>query len=336
MELDAADYRGPYHLGYLYVCSEGKEGEGLELYRRAMELAPEEHGIRAEYARVLYNLGRAAEAEAALLELLDVGGENAYTYCWLGFVEQRKEQPDLARAREYYAKGIARLEEDGYNPADYAAAFDELAVLAAGAGDSAQALDCIDALVGFDVVNYLDAFETDEAFEALRAEARYAQIMERAREEHRQYLEEYCTVMPGQKAPDFKLRDVRGETVKLKDYRGKLVVLNIWATWCGPCRVEIPDLSSLHNDYRDKGVVVLGASTDADMTPEELADAAEALGATYPILIADEKMIRKYIEKSGSIPETYFIGPDGRVLDFIVGTTNRRTLENKVKKYSLQ
>ncbi|UCH79220.1 MAG: redoxin domain-containing protein, partial [Candidatus Coatesbacteria bacterium] len=333
LELAPDDYRGPYFLGYLYACTEGKQEEGLALYRRAMELGPEEHAVRAEYGRVLLNLGRVAEAEEAFLKLLEVGGDNAYTLICLGYVEQQKEAPEAARARDYYARGVARLEEDGYDAAGFSFAYFNLAHLAAEAGDVDQALECINALLHIDLIEYKEAFETEEAFAAVRADPRYAELRAHADEHFNAYLEENCSVMPGKKAPDFKLEDLAGNKVRLKDFRGRLVLVNIWATWCGPCRAEIPDISAVYEEYKDKGVVVLGLSTDDELSGEELKEAAEAFGAAYPILRSDEKTTRAYIEKSGSIPETYFVGPDGRVLDFIVGRTNRLALETRVKKY---
>jgi peroxiredoxin len=332
MELEPDNYRGPYHLGYLYAFTEGREDEGLAMYRKAMELAPEEYGVRAEYGRVLLAMGRLADAEQAFLDLIEVAGESAFAYTCLGYVELQKENPDKGKAREWYAKGVGRMEADEADPSEYIFAYFDLARLAAEAGDTATALECMGALVHVDVINFRDAFATDPAFEAVRADAGYAQIMSHADEHFRQYVDEYCTVPPGEKAPDFKLHDLDGNKVKLKDLKGQLVLLNVWATWCGPCRVEIPDFSAIYEEYQGKGVAVLGMSTD-DLSAEDMREAAEALGATYPIVMADENTARKYIEKSGSIPETYFIGPDGRVLDFIVGTTNRQTLEYKIKKY---
>jgi peroxiredoxin/Tfp pilus assembly protein PilF len=318
MELAPDDYRGPHFLGFLYACTEGKEEEGLALYRRAMEMGPEEHAVRAEYGRVLLNLGRVAEAEEAFLKLLEVAGDNSYTLICLGYVELQKEAPEAARARDYYARGLARLDEDGYDAAGFTFAFYDLAGLAAEAGDVDQAKE---------------AFEAEEVFAAVRADARYAELRTHADEHFRAYLEENCTVMPGKKAPDFKLDDVAGNKVRLKDFRGQLVLLNIWATWCGPCRAEIPDIAAVYEEYKDKGVVVLGVSTDDELSADELKEAGEVFGATYPILISDDKTTRAYIEKSGSIPETYFIGPDGRVLDFICGRTDRLALETRVNKY---
>src|SRR5204863_9720194 len=68
----------------------------------------------------------------------------------------------------------------------------------------------------------------------------------------------------GSIAPDFELQDLSGKTVRLSDYKGKVVVLNFWATWCGPCRAEIPDLITLQSRYGPKGMVVLGLSMDAE------------------------------------------------------------------------
>jgi len=333
LELAPDDYRGPYFLGYLYVCTEGKEEEGLALYRRAMELGPEEQAVRTEYGHILLNLGRLGEAEEAFQKALEAGGENAYPLICLAYVEQQKETPEAARARDYYARGLARLEEDGYAPGNFNFAYFNLASLAAEAGDVDQALECVNALWHIDLIDYKEAFEAEEAFAAVRADPRYAELRAHADEHFRAYLEENCTVTPGKKAPDFKLEDLAGNKVRLKDFRGRLVLLNIWATWCGPCRAEIPDISAVYEEYEDKGVVVLGLSTDDELSTEELKEAAEAFGANYPILMSDEKTTRAYIEKSGSIPETYFVGPDGRVVDFIVGRTNRLALETRIKRY---
>jgi tetratricopeptide (TPR) repeat protein len=333
MDLAPDDYRGPYFLGYLYVCTEGKEEDGLALYRRAIELGPKEHAVRTEYGHVLLNMGRIADAEEAFTKSLDAVGDNAYTLICLGYVEQQKETTDAARARDFYGRGLARLQEDGYDAGNFTFGYNNLAELAAEAGDVDQAIECIDALMHINLIDYKEAFEAEPAFEAVRADPRYAEIRKHADEHFRGYLEENCTVMPGSKAPDFKLKDLAGNKVRLKDFRGRLVLLNIWATWCGPCRAEIPDISALYDEYKDKGVVVLGASTDGELDADELREAAQAFGATYPILMSDDKTTRAYIEKSGAIPETYFIGPDGTVLDFICGRTNRFALETRVKKY---
>jgi len=333
MALAPEQYRPCYHLAYVYVKTPGREDEGLALYRRAMELAADDYDIRAEYANVLVNLERLDDAARAYQDLLAAAGEKPYPYCALGYVEGCKEGGDLGRARDYYARGIALYEKEETDPCEYLWALYNLAELDVRAGDPGAAFAHAGTLVEHDPFTYLDVVEVDETFAALRADGkRFDEMMKGPRAAYRDWLKENATVMPGDKAPDFKLKNVEGRDVKLSDFKGQLVVLNIWATWCGPCRREIPDLSSFYEAYKDR-LVVLGVCTEEEMTPDDLKAAAADLGATYPQLVGSAKMDQDYIAKSGSIPETYIIGADGRVVDFILGSTNRDALERKVTKY---
>ena len=115
-------------------------------------------------------------------------------------------------------------------------------------------------------------------------------------------------------APDFTLQNLDGEAVTLSDYRGQWVVLNFWATWCGPCRTEIPAFSEFADENPD--VVVLGVATDGDA--ETLIPAARDLGITYPVLV-DPKGISASLYKVSTIPTTVVVSPDGTVETIHIG-----------------
>ena len=115
----------------------------------------------------------------------------------------------------------------------------------------------------------------------------------------------------GEEAPfDFTLSDMNGQQVDLRQYAGKPVLLNFWATWCGPCKVEIPELVALQDKYRDEGFTVLGVSID------DPADALKAFAAeykmNYPVLMADAAIQDAY-GPLFAIPVTFFIKKDGTV-----------------------
>jgi peroxiredoxin len=119
-------------------------------------------------------------------------------------------------------------------------------------------------------------------------------------------------------AADFILHDYRGQQVDLRDYAGKIVVLNFWATWCPPCRYEIPYLVQLRSDFDPADVAILGASidrgTEAQVRPL-LARFVRSLGINYPVLIdSDLRLIRQYVRRDLStvgVPMTFVFGRDG-------------------------
>ncbi len=108
-------------------------------------------------------------------------------------------------------------------------------------------------------------------------------------------------------APGFTLPDLSGQQVSLADFSGQTVVLNFWATWCGPCRMEIPTFSSFAED--NPGIPVLGIAVDG--TAPELRQASETLGITYPVLISDQTTKASYGVET--LPTTVVIGEDGAV-----------------------
>ncbi len=131
-------------------------------------------------------------------------------------------------------------------------------------------------------------------------------------------------------APALKLQSIEGKPVQLSDYKGKIVVLNFWATWCPPCRAEIPDLVSLQKQYAAQGVVVLGVSMD-EGGPAKVASFAKKYGINYPVVMGDEKTSVAY----GGIqvlPTTFIIDRKGNVVDALQGATDRAGFEEKIKR----
>lgn len=115
-------------------------------------------------------------------------------------------------------------------------------------------------------------------------------------------------------APDFTLKNLQGQDVSLKDFRGQVVFLNFWATWCGPCRIEKPTIEKLYQEFKDKGLVVLAISVDQGDSTQLVKSYMEEHNLSYQALLDPEQKIAKAYAVRG-IPITYLIDPEG----FIVG-----------------
>ena len=111
-------------------------------------------------------------------------------------------------------------------------------------------------------------------------------------------------------APDFTLRGTDGRNLRLQEQRGQVVLVNFWATWCGPCRQEMPHLNRLYDKYRDSGFTLLGVNIDDD--PRTAAATAAKLGLKFPVLLDTDKRVSKLYDL-GSMPATVLIDRDGRV-----------------------
>lgn len=132
----------------------------------------------------------------------------------------------------------------------------------------------------------------------------------------------------GHPAPDFTLTTLDGEAVSLSDLRGQAVLINFWATWCGPCRVEMPDIESVYNQYRDDGLVVLAVN---DAEPDGLVSGyVNDLGLSFPIGMDPSREVQRLYQVR-AFPSSYFIDREGVIQEAIFGSMTRPVIEDRVK-----
>ena len=135
----------------------------------------------------------------------------------------------------------------------------------------------------------------------------------------------------GKPAPEFALQSLDGKTIRLSDLRGKAVVVNFWATWCQPCRVEMPWFVELQKQYGPDGLQILGINADEDTSADELGKFAKGMGVNYPVLLGKEEVAQAY----GGIqflPVTVYVDRDGNVVDKVFGLKGRGEIEDDIKK----
>jgi len=132
-------------------------------------------------------------------------------------------------------------------------------------------------------------------------------------------------------APAWQLRDLEGRWVSSDQFKGKVVVLDFWATWCGPCRQEIPGYVDLQKKYADDGLVVIGVSLD-EGGPSVVKAFVQKLGVSYLILMSDDQIGRAFGGLQ-AIPTTFIIDRDGIIRDRKVGAVSAATFAARVRKY---
>ena len=121
------------------------------------------------------------------------------------------------------------------------------------------------------------------------------------------------TASAGEAASPFALRDVNGADVSLDQYKGQVVVLSFWATWCGPCKQEMPHLQKMYSDLKGQGLVVLSISSDDARTASQVKPFVSRMGYTFPVLLDKESKVTGAYNPTKTLPYTVVIGRDGQV-----------------------
>src|SRR5207249_3190599 len=127
-----------------------------------------------------------------------------------------------------------------------------------------------------------------------------------------------------QQVRDTKVETLEGESLKLSDYANKVIIVNIWATWCGPCRLEMPELVKMNNEFKSRGLVVLGLATKYNESndPEHVKEFVRSQQVTYKIIWDDGTLAAPLVEAVGArsvIPQSFVISRDGRIVKHFQG-----------------
>ncbi len=129
---------------------------------------------------------------------------------------------------------------------------------------------------------------------------------------------------------DFTMKDMNGADVRMSDYKGKVVLLNFWATWCGPCKVEIPDLVSLYTEHKASGLEILGVLAMDEPSGDDLRAFADAYKMNYPVFRANEDFEDAHGPLWG-LPTTFIIDRSGSICAKHMGPVTRETVEREIK-----
>jgi cytochrome c biogenesis protein CcmG/thiol:disulfide interchange protein DsbE len=137
----------------------------------------------------------------------------------------------------------------------------------------------------------------------------------------------YEPLVVGKPAPDFALTDLNDKPHRLSDFRGKVVFLNFWATWCAPCREEMPSMEVLNKSFEKDGLVVLAVSIDRVTTTKDIPPFVKSLNLTFPVLIDSWGITDKPYKRLG-VPETFIIDQQGIVREIIIGPKDWTRIDN--------
>ncbi len=132
-------------------------------------------------------------------------------------------------------------------------------------------------------------------------------------------------------APAFTLDRLNGDAFRLTEHRGKVVVLNFWATWCPPCREEIPDFVSLQQDLGDEGLQFVGVALERTPDPEAVRSFVDEMNVNYPVGLDDGSIAEKY-GGVRTLPTTFVIGPEGEIRGRIPGRTTEAMLRPSLEE----
>ena len=128
------------------------------------------------------------------------------------------------------------------------------------------------------------------------------------------FSQQYFEQKAAKQRPDFSLPDMNGKLRHISEWDGKVILLNFWASWCPPCREELPDFVQLYDDYADKGFVVVGVAIDKQ---QDIIDFMDSVGVEYPVMISETEGIRisqAYGNRLGALPYSVIIDRDGQMV----------------------
>jgi peroxiredoxin len=120
-------------------------------------------------------------------------------------------------------------------------------------------------------------------------------------------------------APDFSLETAQGQTITLSELRGRPVLINLWASWCVPCRTEMPALERVHRDYRDQGFVLLAVNATYQDSQQAAVDFAREHSLTFPILLDRDGKVSSGQYQLRALPTSFFVDPQGIIQEVVVG-----------------
>ena len=139
--------------------------------------------------------------------------------------------------------------------------------------------------------------------------------------------------MRGKPAPAFTLATLDGKKVSLSDYKGRPVLVNFWATWCAPCKVEMPWFEEFNKQYAAQGFVILGLADDVDSGKDTIAKVAQKTGVTYPILLTDGKVQKSYAPGGMDyLPMSFYVDRNGVIVEETAGLGSKDEIEAHIKK----
>lgn len=119
-------------------------------------------------------------------------------------------------------------------------------------------------------------------------------------------------------APDFTLETLEGESVTLSDLHGQAVLINFWATWCPPCRAEMPAFQQAYSDYEDEGFIILAVNATQQDNPTDIAAFVEEFGLSFPIILDNEGTVNQLYQVR-SLPTSFFIDKEGVISEVVIG-----------------
>ena len=137
----------------------------------------------------------------------------------------------------------------------------------------------------------------------------------------------YEPLAVGKSAPDFSLSDLNDKPIRLSDYRGKVVFLNFWATWCKPCREEMPSMEILNKNFEKDGLIILAVSIDRVTTTKDIPPFVKGMNLTFPVLIDSWGKTDKPYKRMG-VPETFIIDQQGIIQEIVIGPRDWTRLDS--------